>query len=130
MQSSVSELGSGIVQVFAQSGYNVTAVDVDDELVKRGLALIKSGPFGLDKAVQKGRMNTEHAEAILSRIKTAIIDNIEDVASEADFIIEAVYEDIDLKGKIFSRLDSIASPEVILASNTSTLSISAIGGKD
>ncbi len=122
-------MGSGIAQVLAQNGYNITAIDMNDELVKRGLALINSGPFGLDKAIQKGRITTDQAEAALARIETSTLDNIRNIASEADFIIEAVYEDINLKEQIFNKLDSVAPSETIIASNTSTLSISAIGGK-
>ncbi|MDI9619469.1 MAG: 3-hydroxyacyl-CoA dehydrogenase NAD-binding domain-containing protein [Candidatus Nezhaarchaeota archaeon] len=117
-------MGSGIAQVFAVAGYDVVARDVTQELVERGLNLIKGGPFGLNKAVEKGRMKREDADAALSRIKTTT--NLVEAVKDADLIIEAVFENLDLKRQILKEVDENAPPHSIIASNTSTLSITAL----
>jgi len=117
-------MGSGIAQVFALAGYEVVARDVTNEFLERGLNLIKNGPFGLNKAVEKGRLKKEDAEAALSRIKTTT--DLAEAVKEADIVIEAVFENMDLKKQVFKEADENAPPHAILASNTSTLSITAI----
>jgi 3-hydroxybutyryl-CoA dehydrogenase len=117
-------MGSGITQVVAQAGYEVIARDVTDDLLKRGLELIKSGPFGLEKAIEKGKITREQAEAVLSRIK--VTTDLAAAVKEADFVIEAVFEDLDLKKKVFHEVDELAPPHAIIVSNTSTLSITAL----
>jgi 3-hydroxyacyl-CoA dehydrogenase len=117
-------MGSGITQVVAQAGYEVIARDVTDDLLKRGLELIKSGPFGLEKAIEKGKITREQAEAVLSRIK--VTTDLAAAVKEADFVIEAVFENLDLKKKVFREVDELAPPHAIIVSNTSTLSITAL----
>lgn len=117
-------MGAGIAQAFAQAGFNVYAVDVSEDILKKGLTLIWEGPFGLKKAVEKGRLTEEQAKEVFSRIKTTT--NLVEAVKDADFVIEAVYEDIELKKKIFKDVDTAAPTHAVLASNTSTLSITAI----
>jgi len=117
-------MGSGITQVVAQAGYEVIARDVTDDLLKRGLELIKSGPFGLEKAIEKGKITREQAEAVLSRIK--VTTDLATAVKEADFVIEAVFENLDLKKKVFREVDELAPSHAIIVSNTSTLSITAL----
>ncbi|RLI28853.1 3-hydroxybutyryl-CoA dehydrogenase [Candidatus Bathyarchaeota archaeon] len=115
-------MGSGIVQVFAQAGYEVTMVDIAEEFLQKGLNNIRKN---LDRAVAKGKMSKEEADAVLGRIKTTL--SLTEGAKDADFVVEAVVEDMSVKKQVFSRLDEVCRPEVILASNTSTLSITELG---
>ncbi|WP_290623530.1 MULTISPECIES: 3-hydroxyacyl-CoA dehydrogenase NAD-binding domain-containing protein [unclassified Archaeoglobus] len=114
-------MGHGIAQVAARSGYDVVMVDVSEEVLRKAMELIESGPFGLKRLVEKGKMSEEEAKQCLDRIKTSTsLESLKD----ADFIIEAVTENADLKKKIFSELDKICKPETIIASNTSAIMIS------
>jgi len=117
-------MGTGIAQVFAQSGFEVVAVDISEEVLRRGLETIVSGPFGLKKLVERGRITEEQMREILSRIRTTT--NLAEAVSSADFVIEAVFEDLEVKRKIFRELDTYAPKHAVLASNTSTLSITAL----
>ena len=113
-------MGQGIAQVAIQSGYAVQLVDVTQELVDRGRARIAAQ---LQRAVDKGRMTREDAEAALGRLTTAADRAL---LAEADFVIEAVTEQLPVKLELFGALDKICRPGVILASNTSGLSITAM----
>ncbi|MCS7139799.1 MAG: 3-hydroxyacyl-CoA dehydrogenase NAD-binding domain-containing protein [Candidatus Nezhaarchaeota archaeon] len=117
-------MGSGIAQVFALAGYEVVARDVTRELLDRGLGLIRDGPFGLSKAVEKGRIKKEDADAALARIKTTT--SLAEAVKGVDIVIEAVFENLDLKRQVFKEVDEVAPPHAIIASNTSTLSITAL----
>jgi len=117
-------MGTGIAQVFAQSGFEVVAVDISEEVLRRGLETIVSGPFGLKKLVERGRITEEQMREILSRIRTTT--NLAEAVSSADFVIEAVFEDLEVKRKLFRELDTYAPKHAVLASNTSTLSITAL----
>ncbi|RLF10935.1 MAG: 3-hydroxybutyryl-CoA dehydrogenase [Thermoprotei archaeon] len=119
-------MGTGIAQVFAQAGYNVVARDVSEDYLKRGLEIIKNGPFGLYKAVEKGRLKKEEADAALARIK--ITTSLDEAAKDADVVVEAIFENLDLKKQLFKDLDEKCPEHTVLASNTSTLSITALGG--
>jgi 3-hydroxybutyryl-CoA dehydrogenase len=110
-------MGAGITQVAAQTGLNVIMRDITDDFVSRGLSGIKNN---LDREVQKNRLSQEDARAIVSRIKGTA--NIADM-SEADFVIEAVMEKMELKREVYGELDKICLPTTIFASNTSGLSI-------
>ncbi len=110
-------MGAGITQVAAQTGLNVIMRDITDDFVSRGLSGIKNN---LDREVQKNRLSQEDARAIVSRIKGTA--NIADM-SEADFVIEAVMEKMELKREVYGELDKICLPTAIFASNTSGLSI-------
>lgn len=117
-------MGTGIAQVFAQSGFEVVAVDVSEEILRRGLETIASGPFGLKKLVERGRITEEQMREILSRIKTTT--NLAEAVNSADLVIEAVFEDLEVKRRVFREVDTYAPSHAVLASNTSTLSITAL----
>ena len=114
------QMGSGIAQVCAQAGYSVFLNDLKPEFVDRGLAGIKKN---LNRQVDKGRMTAEQLEEIVGRITAS--SDLQD-AGNADLIIEAAVENMDIKAKIFAQLDEIAPAHAILASNTSSLPITEI----
>ena len=113
-------MGAGIVQAFAQKGYEVIVRDIKDEFVERGIAGINKG---LSRQVAKGKMTEEDKEAILSRI-TGTTDM--SLAADCDLVVEAAIENMKIKRDIFAELDQICKPETILASNTSSLSITEV----
>lgn len=113
-------MGNGIAQVAAQIGCEVVMRDIEDAFVDRGL---KSIDKFLSKSVEKGKLKEPDKAAILGRIKgTTKVSDLKDV----DFVVEAVIENMDLKKQVFKELDSLCRPEVILASNTSSMSITEI----
>jgi 3-hydroxybutyryl-CoA dehydrogenase len=114
------QMGNGIAQVAACAGYDVVMVDIKDEYVEKGLGTIQ---FSLGKLVSKERMSQEDADAALSRIETGTDRK---ACADCDLVVEAVPEILELKTSIFSELDSICKAETILASNTSSISISTI----
>ncbi len=114
-------MGSGIAQVVAGAGFNVTMQDIEDRLVDKGLSTIKTY---LDRAVEKEKIGTDAATAALARIKGTT--DIKEAVAEADLVIEAVVELMSVKKEVFVKLDGICKPEAILASNTSGLSITEI----
>ncbi len=114
------QMGNGITQVAACAGYTVTMIDIEQTYVDRGIASIEKS---LAKLVSKDRMSQEDADAARARISTAIDRT---ACADCDLVVEAVPEILELKQSIFSELDSICKPETILASNTSSISISTI----
>ena len=114
------QMGSGIAQVCAQAGYTVILNDIQDEYFERGLASITKN---LTRDVEKGRKTEEEKAQILGRIKKST--SIED-AKNADIVIEAAVENMEVKQMIFKRLDQFAPAHAILASNTSSLPITEI----
>ena len=114
------QMGNGIAQVAASAGYEVLMVDIKQEFVDRGMATIEKS---LGKLVAKERMTQQDADATLARIKTSTDRND---CRDVDLVVEAVPEILDLKTSIFSELDQICQPNCILASNTSSISISTI----
>ncbi|MGN4473830.1 3-hydroxybutyryl-CoA dehydrogenase [Bacillus cereus group sp. MYBK40-2] len=114
------QMGSGIAQVCAMAGYDVKVQDLKQEQLDRGLASITKN---LARQVEKGRMKEEEKEATLNRL-TVTLDL--DCVKEADLIIEAAVEKMDIKKKIFANLDEIAPEHAILATNTSSLPITEI----
>jgi 3-hydroxybutyryl-CoA dehydrogenase len=114
------QMGNGIAQVAACAGYDVVMVDIKDEYVEKGLGTIQ---FSLGKLVSKERMTREDADAALSRIETG---TDRQACADCDLVVEAVPEILELKTSIFSELDSVCKAETILASNTSSISISTI----
>jgi len=114
------QMGNGITQVAASAGYEVLMVDIKQDFVDRGMATIQKS---LSKLVLKERMSQSDADETLARITTTT--NRNDCA-DVDLVVEAVPEILDLKTSIFSELDEICKPECILASNTSSISISTI----
>ncbi|MCH2649557.1 MAG: 3-hydroxybutyryl-CoA dehydrogenase [Candidatus Poseidoniaceae archaeon] len=114
------QMGNGIAQVAASAGYEVLMVDIKQEFVDRGIATIEKS---LGKLVAKERMTQQDADATLARIRTSTDRND---CQDVDLVVEAVPEILDLKTSIFSELDQICQPNCILASNTSSISISTI----
>ncbi|PFR37810.1 3-hydroxybutyryl-CoA dehydrogenase [Bacillus cereus] len=114
------QMGSGIAQVCAMAGYDVKVQDLKQEQLDRGMAIITKN---LARQVEKGRMKEEEKEATLNRL-TVTLDL--DCVKEADLIIEAAVEKMDIKKKIFANLDEIAPEHAILATNTSSLPITEI----
>lgn len=113
-------MGNGIAQVFAQAGYTVTMVDVAQAQIDRGLANIQKN---LARSVEKGRITAEDKDAALGRITASL--SLDDAAT-ANLVVEAVVEDSRVKAEIFKHLDTLCHDETILASNTSSISITAI----
>jgi 3-hydroxybutyryl-CoA dehydrogenase len=117
------QMGSGIAQVTAQAGVPVLMHDVSADAVRRGLDSIRRN---FDRMIQRGRFKPEDRDRVLGRIETTA--NLEDLA-RADFIIEAAVENEDVKIEVFRNLDKICPPEVIFASNTSSISITKMGAR-
>jgi 3-hydroxybutyryl-CoA dehydrogenase len=115
------QMGNGIAHVFAQSGYIVTLVDVRQESLDRALTIIDKN---LDRQVTKGSITEEDKKATLKHLNVST--HLQSSASKADLIVEAATENIDLKLKIFAELDQCAPAHCILASNTSSISITRI----
>jgi 3-hydroxybutyryl-CoA dehydrogenase len=113
-------MGSGIVEVCARSGYDVRVMEVDQELLDRGLGRIHAS---FDRAVERNRLTTEDRDVILGRV-TGTIDLAD--FRDVDYVIEAVREDLAEKKAIFSRLDKVTPAHAILASNTSSLSVAEL----
>ncbi len=116
------QMGNGIAHVFAQSGFPVTMIDVSRDALDRGQATIKKN---LERQVKKGTIAAEASTETLGRI--ALSESL-DAANDATLVIEAATENNDLKYRIFADLDRIADPQAILASNTSSISITEIAG--
>jgi 3-hydroxybutyryl-CoA dehydrogenase len=114
-------MGNGIAQVAARAGYRVVMRDVQDEFLQRGLAAINKS---LNRDVEKARLTGEEKQAILDRI--AITTELDDLR-DASFVIEAITENLALKTEVFKLLDQITKAEAILASNTSSISITKLG---
>ena len=115
-------MGNGIAQVAARAGLAVVLRDVSDEFLKRGLATIEKN---LQRDVDKQRLTLAEKQEIIERIK--ITTDITELGN-VDFVIEAITEDFAAKSETFRQLDSLVRPEVILASNTSAISITKLGG--
>jgi 3-hydroxybutyryl-CoA dehydrogenase len=114
-------MGSGIAQVALEAGFAVTIVDMDEQFLLRGIDTIKNF---IGKKVEKGKLGREQHDDILSRISGTT--DMAETVTDAVMVVEAVYENLDLKKEIFQKLDSLCPPNVILASNTSTLSITEL----
>ena len=115
------QMGNGIAHVFAQSGFDVVMIDVSQDALDKGRATVAKN---IERQVKKGTIPAEEQVKILSRIDLNL--DIE-AASEASLIIEAASEDSSLKYRIFTDLDRIANPATVLATNTSSISITEIG---
>jgi len=116
-------MGNGIAHVFAQHGWEVTLIDVSRAALDKGLATIRAN---LERQVKKGVLSAEAPAEILGRIHTA--PEVE-AAAGAEFVVEAASENPDLKFELFRRLDSSCGSGTILASNTSSISITAIAAQ-
>ena len=111
-------MGHGICELLALAGLEVTMVDIDEELLRKGMEGIR---WSLGKFVERRRIREEDAKAALSRIGTSL--SLEEAVRNVDLVVEAVPENLDLKRRIFGKLDGVAPEGAILASNTSSLSI-------
>ena len=114
-------MGNGIAQVFAQSGYEVRLVDAVPAALERAKTTIDKS---LGKFVEKGKLKAEDRDAALGRLSTG--GDVE-ALHEVDYVVEAIVEDAAVKKELFARLDTITRPEVILSSNTSSISITVLG---
>ncbi len=117
------QMGNGIAHVFAQSGFAVTMIDISHDALAKGRSTIASN---LDRQIKKGSLGPDEKDSILGRVTTT--SSFETVA-DASLVIEAVTENRDLKFKIFGDLDRQARPDAVLASNTSSISITEIGAR-
>jgi len=113
-------MGNGIAHVFAGAGYSVILRDVDQSFLERALGTIGKN---LDREIKKGKLSKSEKPAVLSRIKTVIAMS---AIAAADFAIEAVPEKLEIKRAVLSEADKILRPEVILASNTSSISMTTL----
>ena len=114
-------MGNGIAQVFAQAGFDVQLVDAAASALDRARATIEKS---LAKLVEKQKIQPADRDAALGRLATGTTI---DALAGADYVIEAIFEDLDAKRGLFARLDQITRPGVVLASNTSSISITALG---
>jgi 3-hydroxyacyl-CoA dehydrogenase len=115
-------MGTQIGLVCARGGYQTLMVDISKEQIEKGWNQIKSI---LNAQIKKAKLSQDDREKILSLIKTSA--DLEEAFSDVHFVIEAVFENIEVKKEVFKRLDAICPRETILSSNTSTLSISELG---
>ncbi len=114
------QMGNGIAHVAAASGLEVIMNDVKQEFVDKGLKTIEKN---LDRAILKGKMTADEKSTILGRIKPSV--DLKDLKG-ADFVVEAIIENLDLKKQVFQTLDEVVAPGKILASNTSSISITKL----
>jgi len=117
-------MGRQIAQVFAQRGHDVKAMDTYPEALKAGTLEIENGPYGLKTAVAKGKLSMEEMQQALTRIHTT--PNLAEACKDADLVIEAAIEELKLKRELFNQLDSVTQATTLIASNTSTISITKI----
>ncbi len=115
-------MGNGIAHTFAQFGYEVTLIDISEIALEKGISTIEKN---LDRQVSKGSISNEDKETTLRRINTST--SIEEGVKSANLVVEATTENIDLKLNIFKLLDQYAPKTAILATNTSSISITTIG---
>ncbi len=111
-------MGSGIAYVSAWNGFEVKMMDIKPEFVERGLDRIRSDVM---TGIDKGKMTISEAEGLMARLKTTT--DLEEAVRDADLVIEAIFEDMDVKKETFAKVDSLAPPHTVLATNTSSLSI-------
>lgn len=114
-------MGNGIAHVFAYKGYSVTLVDVSQEVLKRAVDTIS---LNLDRQVKKGTITEAQKTETLQNIQTST--NLADSVKNADLVVEAVNENLEIKKQVFEIIDSIAPKECILATNTSSISITKL----
>lgn len=114
-------MGNGIAHTFAQTGFTVNLVDVSQAALDKGIATISKN---LDRIIAKGNMTEDQKTETLNKISK--FTNLEDCAANADLIVEAATENLDLKLKIFKQMDELAPEKCILATNTSSISITKI----
>jgi 3-hydroxybutyryl-CoA dehydrogenase len=115
-------MGNGITQVFAQSGFAVTMIDIKDEFLQRGMGAIEKS---LDRMIKKEKITADDKAKVIGNIKTST--NLADTAG-CQLVIEAINEDAELKRTVWGKIDEATTADTILASNTSSISITEIAG--
>src|SRR5712692_8783740 len=120
-------MGRQIAQVFAQHGHEVEGTDEDQQALKTGIDEIANGPYGVNASLSKGKLTPEQAGRALASIKTS--SKLDDACRNSNLVIEAAFEDLQLKQNLFQRIEAAAPPTAIIASNTSTLSLDKISQK-
>ena len=115
-------MGAGISYVSIAAGYDVIMTDLDDDAINRGLSRFKGY---VESGVKRGKLSSEDGEKMISQLVTTTI--LGEAVSDVDLVIEAVFENMDVKKKLFKEMDGSARPDTILASNTSSLSITELG---
>ncbi|CUT05151.1 3-hydroxybutyryl-CoA dehydrogenase [Candidatus Chrysopegis kryptomonas] len=114
-------MGSGIAHVLSQNGYLVNLIDINKSVLEKAINVIRQN---MDRQIKKGLMTEEEKEQAIARINT--LTSLESGAKDADFVIEAATENVKIKKDIFKSLDLVCKPETILATNTSSISITEI----
>ncbi|MEN3039072.1 MAG: 3-hydroxybutyryl-CoA dehydrogenase [Candidatus Kryptonium sp.] len=114
-------MGSGIAHVLSQNGYIVNLIDINKSVLEKAISVIRQN---MDRQIKKGIMTEEEKEQAIARINT--LTSLESGAKDADFVIEAATENVKIKKDIFKSLDLVCKPETILATNTSSISITEI----
>lgn len=117
-------MGNGIAHVFAQFGYNVSLIDISENSLEKGMQTIEKN---LDRMVNKEKITVDDKNNTLNRLKT--FTSVEAGVKNAELVVEAATENEELKFKIFKQLDECTSPDTILASNTSSISITKIAAQ-
>lgn len=117
-------MGNGIAHVFAQNGYQVSLVDVNPKALEKALATIQKN---MDRQIQKGILSEEQKSTALSNLKT--YTDLKEAVTQSDLVIEAASENFDIKTKIFQDLDAVAPASCILATNTSSISITKLAAR-
>jgi 3-hydroxybutyryl-CoA dehydrogenase len=113
-------MGAGIAQIAALGGYETLLYEIDEKQLARGVEMIRNG---MRRGAERGRWTEDAAGAALERLRT---DTLIELLTDCDLVIEAAPEDLDLKRNLFERLSSVCGPEAVLATNTSSLSVTAI----
>ena len=114
-------MGNGIAHAFAQYGFSVVLNDIKQEFIDRGMGAIQNN---LDRQVKKATLTEEQKKETLGRLKTSL--NLEEACKHADIVIEAATENEAVKKELFTKFDSVTNPAAILATNTSSISITAL----
>ena len=117
------QMGRGIAQVFATAGKNVLVVDINDQIIAASEAALDKG---FNKMISKGKMTQEFVDELKGRMSFVAATEYEGILNDVDLVVEAAVERLDLKKSIFQKLDAAAKPECILATNTSSISITEI----
>jgi len=115
-------MGTGISYVSRASGYEVIMTDLDEDAIQRGLSRFNGY---VESGIKRGKLSPEDGEKLVSKLTTTT--NLSEAVSDVDLVIEAVFENMDVKKKLFKEMDGVAKPHTILASNTSSLSITELG---
>ena len=118
-------MGAQICQTFAQRGYTVSAYDISNEKINEGLDLILNGRYGLQRAVDRGKIEFASVREILSRIQPS--SSIESTLNNIDFVIEAAFESVEVKQELLRKASELTPFSTVLTTNTSTLRIEKIG---